>query len=184
MSIQENHLHKNVFSNKKKRKNMFGEHIKISIRPKLHSVDIPEFYFNNYFKTKDEFYKNISKTLKRLITNPESISDFEYKDLYFNGKCFEKFKRIHQDTYGYVVESEISNKCLHRFSHIGNRALQIYLFGTSKSSEIIFVDLYHLLIPAADKEHGEEEKDPVLHYNEVKNNKVDLNDIVLEIIKF
>lgn len=183
MSIQKNRLHKNILK-KKNNKNIFGGDVNISIRSTLHSVDVPEYYFNNFFKSKDDFYKNIEKTLKRLVSNPKLIEDFEPKGLNIYGDYLEKFRRIHQDTYGYVVESEISNKFIYRFSHKGNKAFQIYLFGSSESSEIIFIDLYHLLIPGADKEHGEQVKDPIKHYNRVKDYSVDLYDIVSGINKF
>ena len=62
-----------------------------------------------------------------------------------------------------------------RISSNNNKAFQ--LLYVDKTNEIILIDLYHLLIPAADHEHNETIKNPKLHYEVVKNNRFDISNV-------
>lgn len=178
MNIQINLSRKNILLNKSKNKNILGEETRFTIKNNMKSVNIPELYFSNYFKSRNDYYKSVEKILKRLVTDSSSIKEFIHKDLNRNVEFDKRLEKIHLDTYNY---SYGKIPFIYRLAHFGNSSFQIYLIGNSEYSEIVFIDLYHLLLPAADCEHGEVVKNPIKHYNEVKSYKEDISSIITKV---
>ena len=152
-----------------RKKNIFGDsRIKFTFKNNIRSIDIPNIYFNNYFKGNDDYYEFFKKECNKIINGNIDIDSYNIKSINRTVKIEERINTIYRETYGYSYTLPY----LHRITKVGNERFQ--LVYTDKENEIIIIDLYHLLIPAVDHTHGEVVRNPKLHYEEVKNNKYDL----------
>ena len=155
------------------KKNIFGDkNLKLSFKSNIKSVDIPNIYFNNYFKGNDSYYSFFKKEYSRIINGNFDIETYNIKGLSLTkNNLYNRISKVFLETYGYTYRLPY----LHRISKKNNEIFQIIY--TDDNYEIIIVDLYHLLIPAIDHEHKEKNKNLKKHYDEVKNNKYNLNNI-------
>lgn len=163
---------KNIINNRKT-KNLFADSkTKFTFKNDMKSVDIPEILFTNFFQSKNEYFKIVKKEYKGLINGREDVIDsYNMKYINRNPEIENKINKIMLNTYGYALKLPM----MWRLSKKGNPKLQFIV--VEKTAEIIFIDLYHLFIPAADREHGESIKNPQLTYDECKEYRYDLKNI-------
>ena len=165
----------NILKNRlaNKRNNIYGDKdFKLTFKNGIKSVDIPNIFFNNYFQSKNSYYKFLKNECNRIINGNIDFESYNLKGLNRTKRIEERINKIFLETYGYNYELPY----LHRISKKDNERLQ--LLYTNKENEIIIVDLYHLLIPAKDYEHKETQKNHELHYEEVKVYKIGLEEII------
>ena len=166
---------KNRSANNKKniyqKSNIFGSsNISFTFQKGMKSIDREDLYFNNYFKSRNNYFKFVKKEYYNFINGKININDYTIKGLGNNVK--KRIEELYKETYGFI---KLPLPYLHRISSNNNKAFQ--LLYVDKTNEIILIDLYHLLIPAADHEHNETIKNPKLHYEEVKNNRFDISNV-------
>jgi len=115
----------------------------------------------------------INRDLKSVDIEEIYFTDFLKKDKVkynFVKKEIGSIKRNQLQLDGYEIKEENYSK--------KNRE-RIKKSQENKGSYIIqLIDLHHLIVPAADKEHGEIVANPESKYNEVKGGKVDLKDLI------
>lgn len=126
------------------------------------------------------FYIDFAKKEFNRIRNGNIDILEEYNDKYIglNRKIQKRLSDVFYETYFYRI-----NKLpyLKRITKKGNERFQLYYHQIDNNNiEILFIDLYHLLIPAADKYVGEKEKNPkkVYEYYKYKQADKDIKDLI------
>lgn len=167
MNILKNRLAKQS-KNMYQTSNIFGDsNLKLSFNKKMKSIDREDLYFNNYFKSNDSYFKFVKQEYHRFENGNIDFDTYSLKTVGNNVK--KRIEELYKETYGYVI---LPLPFIHRISKNDNKAFQLFYFN--KTNEIVLIDLYHLIIPAADHEHNEQIKNPKKHYEEVKNNHYNL----------
>lgn len=141
----------------------------INYKLALKSVNLPEHYFCNFFKSKKcDMYKFVKRELSAMKYDNYNVYDrFKLKDVEYTYNLSEdKINDIVFATYG-----EYKNiKFIYRLKHNDNPAFQLYVNKINLNEyEVLIIDLYHLVIPAADKAKGKKIADIITDYDCVKN---------------
>ena len=160
--------------------NMFGSKSKVIFKNGLRSVDISKHNFINFASNKEPNYiKFIQKEINKLKQGTIDILK-EYKEKWVGMTPNVKIRLndVFYETYYY----NIGLPYLKRLSKKGKPKFQLYYKydKSTDTAEIIFVDLYHLLIPAANKQIGETKASPektYQYYNQLED-KVDIKDFL------
>ena len=178
--LQKNLLDINFLNNKSiaDAKNIFGStKLKISFNKNIKSTNLSEHKFVNYINSKNKLL------IKRLRTDERKFidglfdfdKDFEIKYLLDENNMQTKFEDILLNTLG-TTTSVLS--CV-RLKTPGNVSLQYIVSDNFTGAyEIIVIDLYHLLVFAADKSRGEKKPKPKKTYNEHKNDDKCLSEVL------
>lgn len=155
--------------------NIFGnKNLNINFKNGIHSIDLPKYDFINYFYEFEKDYINFAKKeFKRLKNgNVDILEEYNDKPIGMNKKLKTKFSEVHYETYFYNFKLPF----LKRITKIGNERFQLYYYRIDDDNiEIIFIDLYHLLIPAADKGHKEKKANPKKTYEDYINKGADID---------
>ena len=97
----------------------------------------------------------------------------ECKEENYRKKNRQRIKVIYESTYN------VSNTTpLIRMKHTYNKEFQIFCKDENGTYKIQLVDLHHLIIPAADKDHGEDRADIKKKYSDVKGGSIDLKYLI------
>lgn len=134
----------------------------------LKSVNIPQHFFSNYFKSnKDVMYKFFKKQYQLIKSSNYNILEyFELKNVEFKDNLSEK-KII--DIIKETFDKEIELNKIYRFKNNDNPAFQLYVNKENDNSyKIIIIDLYHLVIPAVDRFRGSKKAHIEKDYDRIK----------------
>ena len=156
-----------------KNKGIKGIKASFEFNKNLHSIDLQEIYFTNFIK-KDKFkYKFVKKEIDAIKKQMTNMNDYEIKEENYSKKNRQRVNTIYEETY------KAANLIpLVRIKHIYNKEFQIFCEDENGIYKIQLVDLHHLIIPAADKEHGEEKANIEKKYNDVRGGIIDLKDLI------
>ncbi len=150
---------------------------KIEIDNALKSVRLPLYNFSNYLSgEKSPMFKFVKREYKMMNSVKYNILEhFELKNVNFGVNVSQKkMDKIIEETFGV----KIPLKAVYRFKSIYNPAFQLYVNkNNSGDFKVIVIDLYHLVIPAADKFKGKNKADLIADYEAVKNYNVCLSSI-------
>ena len=102
-----------------------------------------------------------------------NMNDYEIKEENYSKKNRQRVNTIYEETY-----KATNLTPLVRIKHIYNKEFQIFCEDENGIYKIQLVDLHHLIIPAADKEHGEEKANIEKKYNDVRVEIIDLKDLI------
>jgi len=168
----------NSFNSIADNNNIFGKKdFSITFKRGLKSVDLPSKNFINFLQRSDTNYISfIRKEIKKLYYgNVDILSEYKDKFITKDRETLSQMEAIFMETYGYNIRLPF----LKRLSKIRNSRFQLFYKVIDEDTiEIMFIDLYHLIIPAADVEHGEEEANPENTYNEFKDSDYNLTEIL------
>lgn len=157
----------------KKNTKIRGVEPNFKINRDLKSVDIEEIYFTDFLKKDKVKYNFVKKEIGSIKRNQLQLNSYEIKEENYSKKNRERIKKIYEETYCATNATPLI-----RMKHSANKEFQIYCQENKGSYIIQLIDLHHLIVPAADKEHGEIVANPESKYNEVKGGKVDLKDLI------
>ena len=162
-------LQKNLISNNGPlKKNMFGEpEPNIFFHNDIKSTDIPQYYFTNYIDSSKSPMINFLKTERRRFLKKQVDIDQEYeiKDIK-KTKEQNKIDKILMDT---LNMTSIPILTLFRLKSKYNPGVQFFFLDDLNGNyQVLFIDIYHLVLPAPDKSHGEKFSNPKKKYNEHK----------------
>ena len=176
----------NKFLNKNKfnKKPIIGKKLfddtkeELEIDNALKSIHLPVYCFSNFLKSeKDVMFKFVRSEYKKMNNiNYNIFEHFELKNVDFNRKNIsqEKVSKITEETFG----SKMQINMIYRFKNLSNPAFQLYISKQNNDDfKVIIIDLYHLVIPAADKSKGRKTADLKADYDDVKNYNVCLSNI-------
>lgn len=146
----------------------------------LKSVDMPEILFNNYFESrKSPMTSYFKKQYSRLRNNASYnlLNDYEIKPVKGNAN-YKKISKIVKKTSGKKYdynEMFFRLKNINRETGFYNAGLQFYYILKNDSFIIIAIDLYHMIIPAHNRDYTDMPKDPVKNYEMHKSTGYDLS---------
>lgn len=169
--LQKNLLDINFLSSKSiaDAKNIFGStKLKISFNKNIKSTNLAKHTFVNYINSKNKTLIKKLRTDERKFIDGlfDFDKDFKIKYLLDENNMQKKFDDILLSTIG-TTTNVLS--CV-RLKTLGNVSLQYIVSDNFTGTyEIIAIDLYHLLVFAADKSRGEKKPKPKRAYNEHKN---------------
>ena len=150
---------------------------KIEIDKALISVHLPSYNFSNYFRSKkDIMFKFVKREYMMMNNDKYNILDhFELKNVDFGGNLSrDKMDQIIEKTFG----SKIHIYSIYRFKNLLNPAFQLYVNKDNNNDfKVVVIDLYHLMIPAADRFRGKKIADLISDYEAVKDYSVCLSNI-------
>lgn len=183
---QENVFKKNKFSstniidkkNKFDRKLFDDQKEIIDIDEALKSVNLPEHFFTNFFKgRKDPMFKFVKTQYAYIKSDKFKIlENYELKDVVYKDNLSEE-KII--DIVKCTFDKDVNLNTIYRFKNYENPAFQLYVNKESNNNyKVIIIDLYHLVIPAADRGKGRKKADIENDYNEKKLNDYCLSNII------
>ena len=156
-----------------KNRGISGIETSFEFNENLHSVDLEDIYFTNFIKKdkfKYKFVKNEINDIKRQMIN---MNNYEIKEENYSKKNMQRIKVIYESTY-----NDFNTTPLVRMKHTYNKEFQIFCKDENGTYKIQLVDLHHLIIPAADKEHGEERANIEKKYSDVKGGSIDLRNLI------
>lgn len=164
---------KNIFSSQNLFKNF--KDYEIDFSECLKSVNIRNINFTNYFRSSKD---NLYKAVKRLVKTSSEITeeDFvltEYTDE--NDSKNYRIKCILEETRKKRI-SELP--MLYKFKYIPNPAIQFFVKKSDYVLLVVFIDIYHLAIPAPNFELGETVENSRLNYLRCKDYDYGLENIV------
>lgn len=162
-------------------KNMFGNNTKIVFKNGLKSVDIPQHNFINFANKSEinyaEFVKNEILRLKN--GNEDILTEYKEKWIGMSSDIRERLKCVFYETYYYKSDKL---PYLKRLTKKRKPKFQLYYKYDSLHdiAEIVFIDLYHLLLPAANKQKHEVKAQPekVYLYYSQQNDKIDIQNFL------
>lgn len=161
-----------------KSKNIFDEEEpNIFFNNNIKSTDIPEMYFINFIDSRKSPLVNTLKREKRRILKKQVDYDNEYeiKNIEYKKDEKKKIERILNDTLGISLSNY---SLLWRLKYRYNPEIQFFfLDDLSNNYEILFIDIYHLVLPAPDKSRRERWANPKKKYKEHKEAKFNLSNI-------
>lgn len=142
------------------------------------SSKFPEDNFTNFLKNRKELYKYVKKERFRFLNmdfdSPNGILE-EYEIKNFGGKRMKLLTKIITDNTGKKIGRL---PIIYRLCNKFNKALQFYYYEASENMyRVVAVDLFHLLMPANDKERQDVKNDGVYMYKENENNDICLSEI-------
>lgn len=172
-------LKKNLINgNQIKSKNIFGEkNPTVYFNENICSTDIPQYFFINYIDSpKSQIVKKLKNEKRRFVSN-DVIYEEEYEIKPVENRKNEQ-KRIDMVLQKTVGISTVDLNLLYRLKCYANQALQFFFLDKLNGEyEVLIIDLYHLIVPAADKDHNERKANPKKTYNEHKDAKYNLSEI-------
>ena len=143
-----------------------GKATDIYFNPNIKSVDIPEEFFTNYIDSrKSLIVKTIKNERRRILTKEVDYNrEYEVKDIINKSNEYKKIDKILKKTVGAV---SINYNFLWRMKYISNPELQFFFYEKLNGTfEILIIDIYHLIVTAADRDHGEIVANPKKKYKE------------------
>jgi len=171
MSIQKKHSIRQLSS--PKRTKIHGMEIDFKIDSNIKSVDIESIFFTNFLKKDKVKYSFVKKEISRIKRNQIQLENYQIKEENYSKKNTERIKKIYEETY-----SSNNITPLIRMKNLNSKEFQIYCQEKKGCYIIRLIDLHHLIVPAADKDHEEEKANPQKKYNEVKGGSIDLKDLI------
>lgn len=142
------------------------------------SSKFPEEKFTNFFKNRKELFKYVRKEHYRFLNKEFNLQDGlleEYEIKHFGGNRMKLLSKIISDN----ANKKIGRlPIIYRLCNIYNPELQFYYYeATENVYRIVAIDLFHLLMPANDKERPDFKNDGVSKYKENENNNICLSEI-------
>ena len=171
MSIQKKHSIKVLPS--KKKQTISGVEIEFEINPQVKSVDLDTIYFTNFLKQDKVKYKFVKNEINRIKRNQIDTDSYEIKPDSYSQKNKARIDRIYQETY-----NSLNITPLIRIKNTDSQEFQIYCQQQNGKYTIQLFDLHHLIVPAADKAHGQQVADIITKYDDVKGGEIDLKDLI------
>lgn len=164
-------LRKNLIDNRGalKTKNIFGEkEPNIFFDNKIKSVNTPEFLFTNYLDGKKAPMVNYLKNERRRFLKKEVDIDNEYELKTIDKKTEQKkIDKIIEKT---LNLPHVDVSIIYRLKSVYNPELQFFFLDDNNGNyHVIFIDIYHLVLPARDQSRREIFPNPKRKYNEHKN---------------
>ena len=162
-------LQKNLI-NKNNSKNIFGEkNPNIFFNDKICSTNIPNH-------KKHPLVGALRNERRRLLKKEVDFdNEYEIKPIHYKKNEKQKISDILSQTIGY---NNINYSMLWRLKFISNPEIQFFfLDDLSGNYEVLIIDIYHLIIPAADKDYHEKHANPKKKYFEHQNANYDLKHI-------
>lgn len=160
--------------------NILKKRIEVDFSDALESVDIPDIYFNNYLESrKSPMTKYFKSQYKRMLNseNYNLLEDYEIKPVKGNSN-YKKISKIVKKTSGNHYDySELffRLKNINRKTNFYNPGLQFYYILQDDKYKIIFIDLYHMVIPAHNRDYPGAPKNPMENYDRHKNGSYNLS---------
>ena len=159
--LQENVINKRgVF----KRKNIFGEkEPNIFFNSNIKSINLPNFYFTNFIDSKRSPMVKFLKSQKYGFEAKTIDIDtyYEIKNIKYNTEQ-KKIDKILLETLN--MES-ISTSLIFRLKSKRNTGVHFFFLDDLHGNyEVLFIDLYHMVLPAPDSERGEDVPNPKENY--------------------
>ena len=174
MNILQNHSANN---NILKTKNIFGtKQPKIEFHEKLSSTDLEQHFFTNFIDSRrDPMVKFLKNERRKMLTDKCNFDDeYEIKNIEYRKNEKEKIKDILEQTIG---DSNIDYNLLIRLKSKENKGVQFFFLDKEATCKVLIIDLYHLLLPAPNKEIGETKANPEKNYSKHKDAKFNLSNI-------
>lgn len=175
MSILQKSL---INNNNLKTKNIFGEkNPNVFFSKDIKSVDLPKYYFTNFIDSSKDPLVSFLKSERRKILKKEMDFDKEYEIKDVINKTNEQ-KKIDAIIFNTLNLLNIPVSTIFRLKSVYNPNVQFFFLDDYQGNyEILFIDVYHLVLPAPDKSHHEIFANPKKRYKEHQNAKYDLNNI-------
>lgn len=143
------------------------------------SSKFADYNFTNYFKNRKELYKFVKKEYNRFLYNRFDshgglLEDYEIK--HFGGKRMKLLSKIMEDN----LNKKIGRlPIVFRLCHKNNKELQFYYYEANQNVyRVVAIDIFHLLMPANDKERSDIKNDGINKYNQNKNNDICLSEFL------
>lgn len=159
------------------KKNIFGEkNPNVFFNSNIKSTNLPKFYFTNYLDSKkvpmvDCLKRERRKFLKKTVNYDKEYEIKPIKTTHEQAKIDEILKTT-------LNISNIPVSSIMRLKSIYNPELQLFFLDDKKGNyEVIFIDIYHLVLPAPDKSHNEKKANPKEKYETHKNASYCLSNI-------
>lgn len=172
--LQKNLINKNASITK----NIFGEsEPNIFFNEEIKSINLPKYYFINFIDSKKDPLVNFLKRERRRFLKKEIKFDSEYEIKNIINKTNEQ-KKIDEIIKNTTGKTGIGVSLVFRLKSIYNPNVQFFFLDDLKGNyEVLFIDVYHLVLPAPDKLHKELFAKPQKKYNEHKNARYDIKEI-------
>lgn len=173
-TLQRNSISKNTLKNK----NIFGDkEPNIFFNEDIKSTNLPKYYFTNYIDNrKNPVVKFLKNERRKFITKTVSF-DEEYEIKGIKNKSNEQ-KKIDEILFSTLSLPSINISLLARLKSKVNPSVQFFFYDDLQGNyEVLFVDIYHLVLPAPDKSHHEIFANPKKKYKEHENDSFDISNI-------
>lgn len=171
-------LQRSLTNGNVKTKNIFGEkEPNVFFHDNIKSTNLKKFLFTNYLDNKKVPLVKALQTERRRILRKEVNYEEEYeiKNIEYRKNEKNKIDAILFDTIG--IE-KIDYSMLWRLKYKYNPAIQFFFLDDFHGNyEVLIVDIYHLVCPAPDREHGEIFANPKKTYKDHKDAKYNINNI-------
>lgn len=171
-------LEKNIFENNLFDSEFFDNDYYFDFSACKKSSKFPEDNFTNFFKNRKELYKYVKKEhykFSNMVFDSQDGILEEYEIKNFGGKRMKLLTKIISDNMDKKVERL---PIIYRLCNKFNKELQFYYYEASEHVyRIVAVDLFHLLMPANDKERHDVKNDGVFRYKENEKNDICLSEI-------
>lgn len=161
--------------------NVIKNRIRVDFSDALSSVDIPEILFNNFFESrKAPMTKYFKSQYNRILYNENYnlLNDYEIKPVKGNA-LYKKLSQIVDKTSGNHYEYNemfFRLKNINRKNQLYNPGLQFYYILKNDTYKVIAIDLYHMVIPAHNRDYDDSPKDPVENYEKHKSGTYNLSE--------
>lgn len=161
--LQENLISKNGTL---KTKNIFGEkEPNIFFNSEIKSTNLPKFYFTNFIDGKKSPMVDFLKKERRKFLKQQVDFDNEYEIKSIDRKTEQK--KINEILKTTLNKSSINVSLLLRLKSIDNPRVQFFFIDDNEGNyEVLFIDIYHLVLPAPDKSYHEKKANPKKTYKE------------------
>ena len=150
-----------------KMKNIFGEdEPNIFFNSNIKSTRIPAMSFTNYIDSKKSPIVSALKRERRKILKKQVDYDKEYeiKNIDYKTNEKKKIEKILKNTLGISLPNY---SLLWRLKYLENPEIQFFFVDNLNGSyEILFVDIYHLVLPASNKLNKKKKANPKKKYKE------------------
>ena len=160
-------------SSSSKRTKIHGLDIKFKIDSNIKSVDIESIFFTNFLKKDKVKYRFVKKEIGIVKRNDNPLENYEMKEENYNKKNQARIKQVYSETYHAANVTPLI-----RLKHINSKEFQLYCQEINGDYVIKLIDVHHLIVPAADKDHNEKKANPQKKYNDVRGGKIDLKDLI------
>lgn len=88
---------KNIYQ----RSNIFGNtNISFTFHKGMKSINREDLYFNNRFKSRDNYFRFVKKEYHNFINGNINIKDYTIKGL--SNKIIKKIEELYKETYGFI----------------------------------------------------------------------------------